>query len=193
MTLRHGELLRRYCTQPCSALFRRKQSHEGRNPGGSPLTPPPTTTTTHSQVQQVRETRDAIFTPGGGGPTSLAPSLARGRLRAMILDLAGQPPQLSPDADSNSNVAAAAAGGASGSGSSGGGGQRSVELLEADKEVTEVKIEIIDGIWAPTLLLPRESKAFVTITGMAAASVSAVVDAAGGSGDYTGAGCVRCV
>jgi hypothetical protein len=102
----------------------------------------------------------------------MAPALARAKLRAMVSDLAGPPPRLWP-ADGG------AGGGAAAGGVPGGGGGQEPESLE------ETKLEFLEGLWAPTVLLPREGKAFVTLSGLAAGSVSAVLDAAGPSSDYT--------
>jgi hypothetical protein len=62
-----------------------------------------------------------------------------------------------------------------------------IVLAEELKEpkLTPTRVEVIDGLWAPTVLLPREAKAFTALAGAAAASVSAVLDASGARGDYT--------
>lgn len=137
-----------------------------------PTRPLPRAPAPRPQLQQVRQARAEAELPNGGA--------ARERLRAMVLDLAGPPPapgggeeDLAPRIPSSS---------LSLSGSLGG----SLDGEEGAGALQPTKIEIIDGLWAPTLLLPREGKTFVTLAGTAAASVNAVVDAAAGSGGYLG-------
>lgn len=149
-----------------------------------------------AQLQQLQEVRDGA---AGGSVPSSAPSLERQRLRAMLFDLAGPPPRLGGSAASSldgadqqqqqeaeggerAGTAAAAGGIYAGSSGSSSGSFQSASL--AGPELHETKLEILEGLWAPTVLLPREGKAFVTLAGLATASVSAVMEAADAS-EYT--------
>ena len=60
--------------------------------------------------------------------------------------------------------------------------QRQKGQQEQEEELEETKFELLEGLWQPTLLLPRAAKEYVTLCGTAAGSVSAVVEATSGGG-----------
>ncbi|KIY99582.1 hypothetical protein MNEG_8379 [Monoraphidium neglectum] len=127
-----------------------------------------------AQLQQLREARDAVF--GTGGRTAdMTPSVARKRLTAMLTDLAGDPPLLNPPAGgaAGASPASSATGGEGSAGRSAASGGD----LRGLGDLQETKIQVIDGIWEPTVLLPREAKAFVTLAGLSTACFSALRDA----------------